>query len=220
MKTTHLLLLLLCTISSYTTWAQMVGSPRMFTQKKCGGYVAAGVFKEFMCHNLGADTSLDPNLPVQGIHGNYYQWGRATVVADATSSAAISGWNTTLAPDGSWSDTAKTANDPCPAGYRIPTKTQWEGVIANNTASRIGSWTNSSTNYGSAIYLGSKLCLPTAGYCHYSNGIVNYRGLIGYYWSSTESGTNNASAPAFSSSSANLTYNARTDGFSIRCISE
>jgi hypothetical protein len=39
----------------------------------CGAYVAAGVWKQFMCHNLGADASLDPFTPVQGIHGNLYQ---------------------------------------------------------------------------------------------------------------------------------------------------
>jgi hypothetical protein len=42
----------------------------------------------FMAHNLGADYSLDAHIPVQGIHGNYYQWGRSTIVANASTSSA------------------------------------------------------------------------------------------------------------------------------------
>jgi len=83
-------------------------------------FIASGVSKVFMAHNLGADTSLDPHTPVQGIHGNYYQWGIIGSVADdTTSSAAISGWNTTAAVNGSWSDASKTVNDPCPEGFGL-----------------------------------------------------------------------------------------------------
>jgi hypothetical protein len=41
----------------------------------CGAYIAAGVWKEFLCHNLGANTSLDPHTPVVGLQGAYIQWG-------------------------------------------------------------------------------------------------------------------------------------------------
>lgn len=80
----------------------------------CGAFVSVGVFQEFICHNLGADESLDPHVPVQGIHGNYYQWGRSDIVANAyTPVGDITGWNTTNAPAGAWQDATKTATDPC-----------------------------------------------------------------------------------------------------------
>ncbi len=133
-------------------------------------FVAPGATKVFALHNLGANTTLDPNVPVQAIHGNYYQWGRAGAVANAsTGSGAIGGWNTTNAANGSWSDNTKTGNDPCPAGFRIPTKAQWDGVRTYNTVSRTGTFTLGDTNFGSAIHYGPNattktLTLPAAGF--------------------------------------------------------
>ena len=187
----------------------------------CGAYVASGVYKVFMCHNLGADTTLDSNTPVQGIHGNYYQWGRAAVVADAsTPAAAISGWITTGAANGAWSDSSKTATDPCPTGFRVPTSTQWRGVIDNNTITRTGSWSNDNANFSTAIRFGSGLCLPAAGDRLYTTGQLGNRGYYGNYWSSTESGTNSYNLFFTSSSINNANPNFRPGGFSVRCISE
>jgi uncharacterized protein (TIGR02145 family) len=187
--------------------------------------VSPGVSKLFLTHNLGADTAPDPSVPVQGIHGDYYQWGRSTIVADAsTSSGVVSGWNTTAAANGAWADGSKTANDPCPTGYRVPTMTQWDGVIANNTVSRTGTWTDDATNFGSAIHWGPNaatkaLTLPAAGFRNSSDGTLSSRGSNGYYWSSTENGAN-ASYLRFNSSVAITSIYSRPTGFSVRCVSE
>jgi uncharacterized protein (TIGR02145 family) len=188
-------------------------------------FVAPGATKVFALHNLGADTTLDPNTPVPGIHGNYYQWGRAAVVADASTSAdPIATWNSTAAPNGAWLDGSKTANDPCPAGFRIPTKAQWDGVVTYNTVSRTGSFISSNTNFGSAIHYGPNattktLTLPAAGYRFYTDGTLSSRGSYGIYWSSTGNGTN-AWYLSFNSTSANTFSSNRTDGLSVRCVSE
>jgi uncharacterized protein (TIGR02145 family) len=190
----------------------------------CGANVSAGVFKVFACHNLGADTTLDPNTPVQGIHGDYYQWGRSTVVADAsTASGAISGWNTASAANGAWTDDSKTVNDPCPTGFRVPTKAQWNGVKANNTVSRTGSWSDSATNFSAAISFGTSttktLTLPAAGFRTNYDGTLIDRGNYGFYWSSSEDDTS-AWYLYFDSSISITTSNYRTYGFSVRCVSE
>jgi uncharacterized protein (TIGR02145 family) len=207
-----------------TSWVNMVGgTATALTSTVSGG---SGSTITFLAHNLGADTTLDPHIPVQGIHGNYYQWGRSTVVANAsTPAAAIAGWNTNAAANGAWLDGSKTGTDPCPTGFRVPTKAKWDGVLANNTVSRTGTWTNSATNFAAAIHWGPDastklLTLPAAGFRNYDNGALAYRGYYGLYWSSTGNGTN-ADNLNFSSSIANTTSSGyRTSGFSVRCVSE
>jgi uncharacterized protein (TIGR02145 family) len=182
-----------------------------------------------MCQNLGADMTVDPFAPSAAIHGAKYQWGAQTEETgryisqanDQTNSSAIVGWNNGGLPDGSWSDTVKTAKDPCPAGYRVPTKVQWEGVKANNIASYIGTnWTNSPANYSTAIKLGNGLLLPAAGSRYVIDGSLN-RGNAGLYRSSTHITSYNTYALGFSSTSVIVVNSSnRNAGLSIRCISE
>jgi len=178
-----------------------------------------------MRHNLGADTSLDPDVPVQAIHGNYYQWGRSDVVADAsTPPGPITGWNTINAPNGSWSDITKAATDPCPSGFRVPTSQQWNDLINNNTATNVGPFVDSPTNFGSAkVWTGgeNKLTFPTAGYRESTAGILNTRGSSGYYWSSTQNISFYTYYMNFFGSSVDMIPDlSKVDGFSIRCIEE
>jgi uncharacterized protein (TIGR02145 family) len=201
----------------------------------------------FMSHNLGADTSLDPHEPVVGLQGGYVQWGKpgpanwvgaandgvngfvAAPTASAANDAAISDWSQTAAAERSWNVDENnpikvTANDPCPTGYRVPTLNEWTAVNTNNTASRTGTFGSSATNYGTALHFGPNantklLTLPAAGYRIETNGALSNRGSIGYYWSSTESGSF-AYYLGFNSSGVDPYFSLRTGGFSVRCIAE
>lgn len=187
---------------------------------------SGGTTLTFLAHNLGADTSLDANTPLQAIHGNYYQWGRSRVAANAnTPSAAISDWTIWgIAPNGAWSDSSKTAEDPCPDGYKVPSASQWNLVIANNTYTTIGTFTNSSTNFSSAGVFGSgatQLTLPTAGSRGGTNGALLSRGLAGLYWTSTMYTTGTARYTNINNSNSfSNDYTPRTQGFSVRCVKE
>jgi uncharacterized protein (TIGR02145 family) len=186
-----------------------------------------------MCHNLGADESADPFTPSWRLNGHYYQWGRAAVAANGptgsssgeANAGSVTGWNTTDAPNGAWVDGSKTANDPCPTGFRVPRKTQWDAVLntgLNPTRSYPGTWPNSSTNYSSGLRIGSGttgLFLPAAGYRSNSDGTLDFRGSFGLYWSSTENGSY-AWNLYFLNGNAYMSYSLRTYGMSVRCVAE
>ncbi len=188
----------------------------------CGAYIASGVYKVFACFNLGAtDTTGDENTPVQGTNGDYYEWGRSTPAA--TTDAIIGTWNTTDASDGSWLDASKTANDPCPTGFRVPTNAQWIGVANTslNTLSHMGSWVNDG-NFTTAVSFETAtvktLTLPSAGR-RFTDGYLLSRGQNGFYQCSTVNGI--YSHYLYTTwTSCNTTWGLRRLGYSVRCISE
>ena len=213
----------------------------------CGAKVSASDWKDFLCHNLGADQGTDPLTPSYRLVGNYYQWGRNPLcfaidgadddnpcptpiygalgpwgtTSGKDNADLIANWSNSDASDGSWNESGggKTTKDPCPAGYRLPTKAEWDGVLANNTQSSVGTWATSTTNFAVGRLLGANLFLPGGGYRNGADGELFERGDAGYYWSSTES-SGNAWGLKIDSGSAAVSGYARTSGFSIRCIRE
>ncbi|PUB26379.1 uncharacterized protein (TIGR02145 family) [Elizabethkingia sp. YR214] len=201
--------------------------------EKCGAMVN-GVWRTFMCHNLGAEIAADPFTPAAAIHGAKYQWGAQTGEAgryvsqtDDQSMTSVSGWNTTMNTDNSlWGDTTKGPNDPCPSGFRLPAQTEWAAVINENTGARVGNWVFNVTTYGSAYYFSSasrpnSLMLPAAGYR--PDGLILSRGKEANYWSGTTlDGINSKrlSITGFTvTADTNFNGQPRTDGLSVRCIS-
>ncbi len=207
---------------------------------KCGAYIAPGVWKDFMCHNLGADLSADPFTPSAAIHGAKYQWGAQTgetgryysQTDDQANPGSIPGWNTTPQPTDAWLDDSKTINDPCPTGYRVPTPTQWRDLINNNpNIEYIGPWggNDDPTNFGVAVYFGTAvvprtLMFPVAGRRRVApNSSIGNRGSFSYYWSSSVSTSNLANGQVFflSNGSSSINNNLpRISGLSVRCIAE
>jgi uncharacterized protein (TIGR02145 family) len=194
----------------------------------CCAKVSATEYKNFMCYNLGAaNTSADPFTPTWEINGGYWQWGRSAEAAAGPTATdpkdgAVSGWNTTGAANGDWADGTKTGNDPCPPGFRVPTIDQWDGVIANNTKTSVGTFNVSATNYGAGKKFGDQLMLPAAGFRLSSNGSVFNRGFNGFYWSSssTENDSGNAWRLSFNSSFDGTNNSLRINGYSVRCVAE
>jgi len=187
----------------------------------CGAKISAGVWKNFMCHNLGADQTLDYTKVSSGngLLGSYYQYAQP---GPAYGVGTI-GWNSSAPYPTAWvTNSVKGASDPCPAGYRIPTNVEWNGVIANNSVTRIGTWAQSggSTTLNAIAQFGTQLYLPLSGYM--SSGKQNdilTMNVYGYYWTSDATVSNvifgDRVGPKVNSGL--LQY---TTAISIRCIEQ
>src|SRR5574344_1807154 len=179
-------------------------------------------------------------------YGKLYQWGRkdgqgydsndATTpsvvdgkpadLASADANTFYKGWDKVIAPNGTWGTSdpweTKTTYDPCPAGWRIPTKTELYALIGN--ADNKGNWTQKDGQNGrwfdgtTNTSQTTGVFLPAAGGRSY-DGSADVRGSNGDYWSSTPSGAR-AYILSFYDGIAIMSSGTRAYGFSVRCVKD
>lgn len=121
------------------------------------------------------------------------------------------------------SDVVKTATDPCPKGWRVPTRAEWIAIGADQEPAQSGTdWDDNNKRLSIPGKEGKKLFLPAAGYRHSSTGASNGQGASGNYWSSSvPAGSVDASGVYFhSAGKLNVSTNYRANGYSVRCIQE
>jgi len=217
-------------------------------RKLCGAYVstagASGSWKEFLCWNLtGYQTvpsTVDPFTPSYLINGAYWQWGNKNYsVGPPTSAAGASAsytwsstnYNTSSTAWNSGTEAAPVKNstyDPCPTNYRVPTNTEWTGVVNNNTGASVGTWSSSSnvSNFSAARAIGPSTTVATllllgAGDRLNSTGASNGRGVFGRCWSSRIiSGGSYHLRIGSGGIATDASLDFRSYGFSVRCIAE
>ena len=195
--------------------------------------VTSATGEVWLNHNLGADytnlnhASFNPDQQATATddhlaYGSFFQWGRYSDGHElinwtsATAGTAVNGTTSTNAdtpghgnfitePNNPydwrssqsstlWQGEAAT-NNPCPEGYKVPSEAELE-------AERL-SWSP----------------ITNAGYRNYSTGTLGDVGRVGYYWSSTVSGTN-ARTLYIPGIKAYMGSTYRAYGYSVRCIKE
>jgi uncharacterized protein (TIGR02145 family) len=232
-----------------TSWVNMVGAaaaaaagPVTFSFNGLTYQeVLSSTTKIWLDRNLGA-TQVATSSTDAASYGDLYQWGRNTdghqirtsgtassqVVSGAEGTSFIIGFSDWLIvqDDTRWNSgigapVKVTANDPCPAGFRVPTDTELEAERNNGGT---GFWGTGSAQNNALGAFNSALKLPVAGYRDSSTGDPGFVGSYGLYWSSTVLGNtvlgNLARHLYFRSDVALMSTNYRAHGFSVRCIKE
>ncbi|GHT05252.1 hypothetical protein AGMMS49525_12410 [Bacteroidia bacterium] len=147
--------------------------------------------------------------------GMFYQWNRNVGWSSSDPMVNSNGgttWNQIPEAGDAWN----TANDPCPAGWRLPTVEELQSLV------RSGNWTTRNGVNG-FVCSGNTVFLPAAGYRAYGTGQFLSRGIYGNYWSSeaAANGKNGAgSLFFFDDMAAPGTYETRSSGQSVRCVAK
>ncbi|WDF62539.1 hypothetical protein [Flavobacterium sp. KACC 22763] len=181
----------------------------------CGAMISPTEWRGFMCHNLGADRTLDPFTLNTGLIGSYYQWGTSTPAVSYVNFNSPAFRSATTWVDASGK---KTANDPCDAGYHIPTKAEWQGLIDYYTTnSSLRKTVGSATSPGlGGVFYGTSLMLPTTG-IKTSTGTFNSQSTV--YQTSAYTGSNGQSS-SFAPYQSRVALSDQNCGMPIRCIAD
>ncbi len=197
--------------------------------------------KIWMDRNVGASEVATSNTSYYA-YGGLFQWGRSADGHQAVVwTSGTSGILNTLSSITSSSDTpghnnfirnknypfdwrvpqnhnlwqgVNGTNNPCPSGFRVPTKAEWETEMA--------SWSSQDATGA----FNSPLKLPMPGSRNSVSGSFSSTGSMGSYWTSTVvsgSGPINAEfveAVSFNSNSASIVHSTRASGLSVRCIKD
>ena len=182
--------------------------------------------RTWMDRNLGASRAATSSTDEQA-YGELYQWGRpadghqkrdsetTSTLSDSdqpghgdfitSSRDANSHWRSPQNDD-LWQG-VNGINNPCPAGYRLPTAAEWQAERE--------SWDSDDASGA----FGSPLKLPKAGNRSFGSGSLFGVGSGGYYWTGSVSGSL-ARHLVFSSSVAHMFGGSRADGRSVRCLED
>jgi len=176
----------------------------------------------WMDRNLGA-SRVATSISDSAAYGDLYQWGRladgheqrtsptTTTLSSSnvpghgnfiTSSSSPYDW--LFGQNGNLWQGVHGINNPCPAGFRLPTDTEWQ--------TELSTW---SSNNSTGAY-NSPLKLVPAGTRNHLDGTILGIGL-GYYWSATANGSNSG---VLHFGNALVASASRAQGFSVRCIKD
>ncbi|MEY8608022.1 FISUMP domain-containing protein [Parabacteroides segnis] len=127
---------------------------------------------------------------------------------------AIAGLSPELSVDDNYAWPRKS--QPCPAGWRVPGKTEYEAIAAemeeNKEYQKDGKWVSKQNN---------KFVLPAAGMRYHTDATLRSRGKIGHYWTSGLYSIGRSPWLQFKDSEGRMgNSEGNASACSIRCIQE
>jgi len=183
------------------------------------GVVINGV--KWATRNVDAPGTFTPTPQDPGM---LYQWNRIKGWSLPPIANVIDpNWNDTEAPGNTW----ESANDPCPAGWRVPTLDELRAFV--DIVNNIEPPTFTVTPAGDFIFgSGDNVVFfpGSRGSLNYSDGSLVLVGRSSDYWSSTPMSpdTNVDQSKAYFLELGNdgygSNYSMRSDGFFVRCIAK
>ena len=163
--------------------------------------------KCWITSNLGSDhQALSVNDATEPSAGWYWQFNRKQGYKHDGTTRTPSGWVTSISENSDWI----AAEDPCrlllDTNWRITTHTELQNVCyAGNWATWTDTWNSS-------------LKLHAAGMLNAPDGALYYRGTMGFYWSSTQSGTLAGLLQLSETWVTTGVYYQKMKGHSLRCL--
>jgi uncharacterized protein (TIGR02145 family) len=172
----------------------------------------------WMDRNLGATRAAKSATDALSF-GDLYQWGRGTDGHQLRDASILGSTSNTDSPGnnkfikgGDWRSPKNDnlwqgitgINNPCPSGFRLPTKAEWE--------TEFQSW----SNRNEAGAFASPLKLPSAGYRDFSDGSISYT-FYHRYWTSTING-DEAESVIYDAGWIGASTQKRGNGMNCRCI--
>ena len=156
----------------------------------------------------------------------YYDWCNATYQNLWSANNTTDGFNDNTV--------VKTIYDPCPAGFKMPASNAFTGFTSNgqnqgpvniNTDGTTNYYSKFSAAYGHNFWTNSSknatIFFPALGYCRYSDGLLDFIGNFGYYWSAVLNTTYYGCLLNFSWSNVSpQTKLIRSNGMAARPVSE
>ena len=149
--------------------------------------------------------------------GMFYQWNRR--IGWSSTDPVVSSYGATTWDRHTPIGTAWFAeNDPCPQGWRVPTRAELESLSRAEST-----WITTRRGVSGRLFgtAPNQLFLPAAGFRHESNAARPPVGTHGTYWSSTPYGSTLAwRLLIIYSGVSNVLRNPRANGFTVRCVAE